>query len=123
MNVRLAWFAAVPLFTAAAALIYAGHPMVAAVLLMGVSYLAGRWDRRRDCEAARAEVERWQAEADRARDELIFHHNRRHADLHGDDTRMVPDLRDRRDWAQLDRKPDTTTAQGTSQPHASTTNP
>lgn len=110
MNIRLAWFAAVSLFAAAAALICAGHPLVAAVLLMVVSYLAGRWDRRRDRLAVRAEMERLQNEADRARDELIFHHNQRHADLCGDDSNPLPDLRDRPDWAQLDRKPEADTA-------------
>ncbi|MEV1315300.1 hypothetical protein AB0J14_04365 [Micromonospora arborensis] len=122
MNIRLAWFAAACLFTAAAALIWAGHPLVAAVLLMGVSYLAGRSDRRRDRRAAQAEVERWQAEADRLSDELIFHHSQRHADLCGDDTRMLPDLRDRPDWADLNRKPGITPVRGTS-PSRAVSNP
>lgn len=115
MNVRLAWFAALSLFAAAAALIAAGHPMVAAVLLMGVSYLAGRSDRRRDRRVAQAEVVRLQderdralAEADRAGTELIYHHNQRHMAMFGDDSHLLPDLRDRPDWASIDRKPDVT---------------
>lgn len=107
MSVRLGWFTAVSLFAAAAALIAAGHPLVAAVLLMGVSYLGGRSDRRRDRQAVRAEVERLKAEATALLDELIYHHGRRHTALFGDDSRLLPDLRDRQDWASLDRKPDT----------------
>ena len=107
MSTRLAWSVAAVLFVAAAALIYAGHPLVAAALLMGVSYLAGRWDRRRDRRAAAAEVENLQAEVAGLRDELIYRYDQQHIDLFGDDTHMLPDLRDRPDWASVNHKPDT----------------
>lgn len=127
MNIRLGWFAATSLFTAAAALIYAGHPLVAAVLLMGVSYLAGRWDRRRDRLAVvarlRSERNRAVAKADRLQDHLTFHYDCQHLGQFADDAPPSPDLRDRPDWASIDRKPDTTTAQGASLPHTSTSNP
>lgn len=111
MSTRFAWYAAVSLFAAAAALIAAGHPLTAAVLLMVVSYLAGRWDRRRDRLAVvvrlRSERNRAVAKADRLQDHLTFHYDCQHLGQFADDAPPSPDLRDRPDWASIDRKSDT----------------
>ncbi|MEV5211412.1 hypothetical protein AB0K35_28450 [Micromonospora sp. NPDC053740] len=110
MSARLGWFFAASLFTAAAALIAAGHPLVAAGLLVGVAYLAGRWDRRRGRDAVvaglRAEVERKDARITDLEDHAIFHYDCQHLGRYAGDVPLMPDVGDRRDWSDVNRKPE-----------------
>lgn len=118
MSTRFGWFTAVSLFGAAAALIAAGHPLVAAVLLMLVSYLAGRWDRRqRRAGFLGAEVERRDARIAALEDEQVYHYDRQHA------ARFAGVDRPRPDWAAVDRKPDTADRGSVPAPSSAITNP
>ncbi|MER7331597.1 MULTISPECIES: hypothetical protein [unclassified Micromonospora] len=91
MSARVGWAAAVALFVAAAVLLAAGHVVAAAVLLMGVTYLAGRWDRHRDRQATAAELAAKDARVAALEDELTYRYGVETDGRWADDSRLMPD--------------------------------
>ncbi len=65
-----------------------------------------------------ADVERKDARIAALEDHLIYHDECQHLGRFADDVPLLPDLGDRPDWAEINRKPDPTPAPGTSLPAA-----